>query len=214
MLFKKLATCLLLAAGIAFGFYEFGYSETLFYDDFEDDATDSVLNFISLQNWDVSDGTIDYIKEPDYGITCLGDGCLDMDGSTGNAGRITSKQQFSMLPYVDYYISAQVSGNQRRNESDGITLGFWNLDENKDLGYFTISGIAFDSPFSTASYGLMFSKSYNIKLYIEGIGGDNVGVILDNVSFSNNVIPEPTSLILLGTGLGVLGLAAYRRKRK
>jgi len=33
-------------------------------------------------------------------------------------------------------------------------------------------------------------------------------------STSVGSIPELTSLLLLGTGLGVLGLIAYRRKRK
>jgi hypothetical protein len=35
-----------------------------------------------------------------------------------------------------------------------------------------------------------------------------------NIIIEGSPIPEPTSLLLLGTGLGVLGLAAYRRRRK
>lgn len=39
--------------------------------------------------------------------------------------------------------------------------------------------------------------------------GYDVGI--DNVSFSGAVVPEPTTLLLLCAGLGMLGLVAYRR---
>jgi hypothetical protein len=46
--------------------------------------------------------------------------------------------------------------------------------------------------------------------YPEVIGIDSVMISGDLIQ----PIPEPTSLLLFSTGLGILGLIAYRRKRK
>jgi hypothetical protein len=52
------------------------------------------------------------------------------------------------------------------------------------------------------------------RLFFEGVGGDNVGAILDNVVLRENraAVPEPATLALLG--LGLAGLAATRRRQQ
>jgi hypothetical protein len=97
----------------------------IFQDNFDADNAASVLNFNSLINWDVSGGTIDYIRNGGFGIGCVGGtgGCLDTDGSTGNAGRITSKSIFTFDAGVDYFIDLSLSGNQRGGASDSLLFG-------------------------------------------------------------------------------------------
>ncbi len=212
---KKLIPSLFVIAGIALSAPS--QAVVLLSDGFDADNATSVLNFSGLINWTVSDGTIDYIRSGDYGISCVGGsgGCLDMDGSSNNAGRITSRATFSLLPGVTYFVDAAISGNQRVSGSDEISFGFRDADTSNLIGSATLSGIPHSSLFSPISFSFSSSNAHTARLFFEGAGGDNVGVILDNVLFRDSTtgnLPEPGALALLG--LGLAGIATSLRRKQ
>jgi hypothetical protein len=133
----------------------------------------------------------------------------DMDGSTANAGRIDTKTTFHLAP-GDYVPSFSASGNQRLSTSvnDSMTFGFDGIT----------SSLAMpdpNAPFSTFTLPFTLSATTPGTVFFEHAGGDNVGIILDNVvleSRETQGVPEPSVLLLLGLAAAA-GAIEFRRRR-
>jgi hypothetical protein len=72
---------------------------------------------------------------------------------------------------------------------------------NYDLSTLFFAGLISDAPFTSAvigSFGAGQGSSFNI----------------DNLSIAPSAVPEPTTLLLLGTTMAGLGLARWRRRRQ
>lgn len=167
-------------------------------------AGNSSLNYNSFSNWTVSNGTVDVVSNGGWGISCAGGSgkCVDLDGSTGDAGVLTSS--WLSLAAGNYTFSFDISGNQRGYNSDSMimTLG----------GFLNQSfSLASSDPWTTKTYNFTVSSATSDYIVFNHAGGDNVGIMLDNVSLTmTSNVPEPSSMILFG--LGVLGLGFARRK--
>lgn len=175
----------------------------LFSDNFDGEALG--LN-TTLDNWTISDGTIDVIGNPGFFDFYPGNGrYLDLDGSSGNAGRITTNSTFSFLAGT-YTLSFQLGGSTR-GDTNSVTVALGSIFSE----VFTLASNAGLQTFTRTI--TLASAAGSGALSFDHAGGDNLGLLLDDVLLdfrAPTTVPEPSTLALLSLG----GLLAAARRRQ
>ena len=175
-----------------------------FYDSFDgENAGVAKINYVGFTNWTVSDGTVDLIGNAYYDLQPGNGLYVDLDGSTKDAGKITSVP--IGLVQGTYELSFELAGNLRGYDApDTATVQV-------DMGMLLnkVYSLPKDTTFTVFTETLMVSGPTTVTLSFEGSGGDDVGMLLDDVKLA--VVPAPGALMLGGIGVGFLGWLRRRR---
>ena len=133
------------------------------------------LNYSGFINWEVTKGTVDLIGHgfwdvfPDHGLY------LDLDGSTREAGRLESKTVFKLDP-GKYRLEFDLAGSPMSGPNT-VTVSLGNL-------YTEDFTLAVKEPFRTIARTIRVPTTTSAKLIFDHSGGDNEGLILDNVKLT------------------------------
>ena len=162
------------------------------------------FNYSTLANFNITRGSIDLIGNgffdflPGHGLY------LDLDGTTLSAARLESKTSFAFATGDSLSLQFLLAGSQR-GDTNTVTVSLGTLYSE----VFTLPGSA---PFSTVTRSIPVPSATTARLVFDHQGGDNVGLLLDDVSLSSGAVagspvPEPSTLLLT---LGILPLLIRR----
>ncbi len=161
-----------------------------------------VINYTSFANWTVTDGSVDLIGNGFFDFQPGNGLYIDMDGSTGDAGLMS----VDPIPVAagSYLLEFDIAGSWRTPGTEGVLFEIFGTS----VTYVTGSVTAFspDIPFTHIALPFVVGAPDGLRFSFEGVGGDNIGLLLDNVQLTS--VPEPGVMVLLATGLA----AAWRRR--
>ncbi len=174
---------------------------TIFDDNF-DSYSPWTLNWVPpvASGWTVTNGTVDLIGVGSSFDFLPGNGkYIDLDGSTNDSGVFANS--VNLTGGVTYTLSFDLAGSHRGStETTNVNFG-------TATASFTLNSL---DPLTKYSLNFTPVTSGAYSFSYENLGGDNVGLLLDNVSVS--AVPEPETYTMLLAGLGMLGFMLRSRK--
>ena len=231
-----------LALGVAASLASAAHAAQVLYDPFDlENHGDYAANYTGFSNWDIAFGSVDLVTNGSIGVACVSGGgsCVDLDGTTEELGKLTSRQLFAFGKGDTVTLSFDLSGSQRDVETaDGFFAGF-QFEDIVDLGQYTLGGGWSEGPFDiagivgitsgdevtgsaflTRTISFVALKRGELRVVLGGgccgepQPGDNTGAVLDNVSLDitkGAAVPEPGAWALMLLGFAGLGAALRRR---
>ena len=186
------------------------HAVTVLDDDFSSYGPATVLNAadgVFGGVWETVDGTVDYLRTGFSDLCRDGAPCVDLDGSTRNAGIFRTVQAFGE---GSYRLSFRLFGSGR-GDTNAVTVSLGSFNQSRSI--------------STAADWIVSDFIVTIgaggsKLAFSNAGGDNIGAILNSVRLVKDggddmppAIPVPAAAPLRLGGLGLMAALGWRRKR-
>ena len=181
------------------------------------DTLTTGLGVTSVGNFTAINGTnVDIVNNGmGYGTLCAGPesgNCVDLGGSNGNPFGQLQSNAITLGPGT-YDLSFDLIGSQRSGygtTSSTVTLG--TMGNPTQLYNNSFDNMAYNditSGIVNTQFTLTGTETVYLDFDLTASGNGNVGQLLDNVEIA--ATPEPSSLLLLGTGF--VALAGFARRK-
>ncbi len=153
-----------------------GEPEVLFYDNFDQENNGvGQPNYFGFTQWNVVGGSVDLIGNGFFDLYPGNGLYVDLDGSTGNAGRMETKTEFTLTP-ATYVLEFQLGGSQR-GDTNTVEVSLGSVYSES----FTLPSA---TPLTTYTRSIPVASTTSARIVFDHAGGDNVGLILAEVRLS------------------------------